>query len=497
MKTQDNKQVPNKKHYMKNFSKAKIGIIAGAGIAVIAIIAVTVFFVLNSNFKKPTKKEIISNLNSISEITDFDVNKKPYKFEVKDIEIKNEAESSEDNTYSFEGSLIRENDVYGIEATDYRVVYVKDGDLYKFKSADTDSKEITLYPVGGIEEEVAAKKIKKSYFKAEYDSRKTDLEKGTDKVIFKVDSEDYSGTVYIVYKFDNKKGWLYKGINDKNIQFQKGVTHIENGLYTNSNIKNILFLGVDSGSGVGRSDCMMLISVDSNTGTIKQSSFMRDNFFEIPGYGQNKLNAAYAFGGPELTLKTIQQTFKVKIDNYVAVNFSTFKDVINALGGVNVDITSDEAGYINWQINKNGQAGSVGTVSTAGGVTHLNGQQALWLCRDRGGNGFSGDDFTRTGRQRRVIQSLVTTYSNYTPDKVLATIKALKANVKTNLTSDDFKWYAERSIKFFGYKFKERCVPDDGEWQSGYSSGGAWIIQLNDFDKLKSDIQKYIYEDIK
>lgn len=494
----DNKQDTVKKDNNKKKSpKVKIGIIAGVSVAVIGIIVVVLFFLLNGNVEKPTNEEIIKDLNSISEITNFDVNKKPYEFQVKELEIKNEIENSEDNTYSFDGRLIRENDVYGIEAGDYKVVYVKEGREYKLKSAKAVSDEITFYPVGGIEQEVATKKIQKSYPKAEYDSRKTDLEKGTDKVIYKVDSDDYSGSVYIVYKFDNKKGWLYKGINDKNIEFKKGVTHIEDGLYTNSNVKNILFLGVDSDSGVGRSDCMMLISVDSNTGTIKQTSFMRDNFFEIPGYGSNKLNAAYAFGGPELTLKTIQQTFKIKIDNYVVVDFSTFKAVINALGGVNVNITSDEAGYINWQINKNGQAGSVGTVSTAGGVTHLNGQQALWLCRDRGGNGFSGNDFTRTGRQRRVIQSLVTTYSNYTPDKVLATIRAIKSNVKTNLTSDDFKWYAERSGKFFSYKFKERCVPDDGEWQSGYSGGGAWIIQINDFGKLKSDIQKFIYEDIK
>ena len=121
----------------------------------------------------------------------------------------------------------------------------------------------------------------------------------------------------------------------------------------------------------------------------------------------------------------------------------------------------------------------------------------MWLCRDRGGGGFSGDDFVRTSRQRRVIQAITDSYKTYTPVKVLATLNTLKEHVKTDLKASDLKWFAERSGKFFGYKFKERCVPQDGEWQSGTSDGGAWIIQLNDFSKLKSDIQKFIFEDLK
>ena len=109
----------------------------------------------------------------------------------------------------------------------------------------------------------------------------------------------------------------------------------------------------------------------------------------------------------------------------------------------------------------------------------------------------SGDDFTRAGRQRRVIRSIVKAYKDYTPVKVLKTIGTIRKSVKTNLTKNDLKWYAKRSGRFFDYKFKERGVPEPGEWQSGTSAGGAWIIQLNDFKKLKSDIQHFIYEDLK
>ncbi len=444
---------------------------------------------------KPTNGQLLSALNEDKTITVAKVGGKNYDFKVTKLERSKEKLTTD--YYKCDVTLTRECDVYGISPVVYKVNYKKSGAKFKYDGASPVTDKVEFYAVSGVEEETATDKIHKFYKDAKFKQRDTKLDKGVDRLYYIVDNKEYDGIVTIRYDFSKTKGWVYKRFSDKKLEFKKGVTHKENGLLTNSSVKNILFLGVDSDTGVGRSDCMMLISVDANTGTIKQTSFARDNWFNIPGYGQNKLNAAFAFGGPELTVKTIAETFGVKIDNYVCVSFTTFKDVINNLGGVDVNITSDEAGYINWQINKNGQAGQVGLVKTSGGVTHLNGQQALWLCRDRGGNGFGGNDFTRSARQRRVIRSLVGTYKNYTPSKVLSTINILKKSVKTDLTAADFKWYAVHSPKFFGFKFKERSVPGDGEWQSGTSSGGAWIIQLNDFNKLKSDVQHFIYQDLK
>lgn len=487
------------KHYAKKEKKAKnkkkiiLPIIAAA---VVVLGAVSGFLIYQFVFREPDhpeQEQIIADLNTDESITKVDVGGTYYDFTVSSLVIQNEA--LEDNIYSYDAIVERTSDIYGIEPCRFQINYARDGFEYKYRDAVTTD-EIRLIALKGVEVEKATKKAVKAYKAAKFSEQKTDLENGVDKLIFTVEDDEYEGSLTVGYKFSETEGWKFWKINDKKVSFKKGVTHKEDGLYTNSNVKNILFLGVDSDSGVGRSDCMMLISVDSNTGKIKQTSFMRDNWFNIPGYGQNKLNSAYAFGGADLTKKTIEQTFEIKIDNYVATSFTTFKQVINALGGVSVNITADEAGYINWQLGKNGQTG-VGLVPSAGGNVRLNGQQALWLCRDRGGNGYSGNDFTRTARQRRVIQSIVSTYSNYTPSKILSVINTLKGNVKTDLTSADFKWYAQRCTKFFGFKFAERCVPTDGEWQSGYSSGGAWIISLNNFPQLKSDIQKFIYEDIK
>ncbi len=478
-------------------SKKKIIVIIAIifGVLILAGAGVCAYFMFFKIPDKPTDGQIFEALNSDKSITQVDVGSKKYDFSV--IKVEKSKEALDNNNYKFSAEITRENDTYGISPVSYNVTFKRKNAEFVYDKAEAQTDEHELYAVKGVEEDIATAKVRTYYKEAEFKQRDTDLEKGVDRLYYTVKNKEYDGILAIRYDFSKTNGWVFKKFSDKKLELVKGVTHKVNGLLTNSSVKNVLLLGVDSDSGEGRSDCMMLISVDSNTGTIKQTSFMRDNWFNIPGHGPNKLNAAFALGGPELTVKTIQSTFGIRIDNYACVSFTTFKEVINALDGIDVKITSDEAGYINWQINKNGQAGTIGLVKTSGGVTHLNGQQALWLCRDRGGNGFGGDDFTRAGRQRRVIRSIVKAYKDYTPVKVLKTIGTIRKSVKTNLTKKDLKWYAKRSGRFFDYKFKERGVPEPGEWQSGTSAGGAWIIQLNDFKKLKSDIQHFIYEDLK
>ena len=489
----------NVKKEKKPLNKKTLAVI-GSATAVCAAAALILFFSFKGDSSLPSNERIKADLETQKSVTEVVVGKKAYSFKISALEKKKDSKGAQGqapNDYDVWVTVSRKSEIYGINPVEYKVSYEQNGDNYKFKSASQLSKEISFTALAGAEKDDALKRVKKTFKKAVYKTHDNNINKGLSRVVFTVDDKEYEGTAAAVYKFSDTKGWIFKKIDDKNAKFRKGVSHKENGLYTNSNVKNVLFLGVDSDSGEGRSDVMMLISVDKNTGKIKQTSFMRDNWFSIPGYGRDKLNAAYAYGGAKLTVKTIENTFEIKIDNYAVVNFSTYKAVINALGGIDVNISSDEAGYINWQINKNGQAGSVGTISTKGGVTHLNGQQALWLCRDRGGGGFSGDDFVRTSRQRRVIQALADTYKSYTPVKLLSTLDAIKGSVKTDLTAKDLNWYAQRSVRFFTYKFEQRCVPEDGEWQSGTSDGGAWIIQLNNFSKLKSDVQKFIYEDLK
>ena len=113
---------------------------------------------------------------------------------------------------------------------------------------------------------------------------------------------------------------------------------------------NILLLGIDArpGQESGRSDTMILLTVDANQKTVKLTSFMRDLYVEIPGYKNNRLNAAYRFGGPELLFETLKENFGIEVDQYVTVNFTMMADLVNQIGGLELDVESE---YIRDRIN--------------------------------------------------------------------------------------------------------------------------------------------------
>lgn len=491
---------PEEPEYDPQRNKMKIIIISAIAAVVLIIAAVAGLFASgifsSHDANEITEEVIITDLNKDAAITTVKVGEKDVEFSVSSVEIKDKTISDENSDCIFNVSVIRRNEQLEVNPVDYDVVYKSSFSGYEYKSATAmDGAEITLKPLTGADVELAHKKVAKIYDGLTFKKHDTDLEKGVDKIYFNIDNDTNEGSVCVIYNFDETKGWKFKEINEDELGFKAGVSHKEDGLYTNSAVRNIMFFGVDAEGYSGRSDCMMLVSIDMNTSKIKLTSFMRDTYVQIPGYGGNKLNSAFALGGPELATSAIANTYGIKIDNYAATNFTTFKNIINSLGGVTVNITADEAGYINWQLSNNGQT-SVGLVPSSGGNVTLNGQQALWLCRDRGGNGFSGDDFVRTSRQRRVIKSLISSYQSYSPTQVLSTLKNLVGNVNTDLGAKDLEWLADNSGKFFDFEIEERTAPDNGEWSAGYSSAGAWIISVNNWDQLKSDVQKFIYEDL-
>jgi len=486
-----------------NPEKNKKKIIIASIIASVVLIFATVFGLISagvisfSNSDDITEEVIITDLNKDKAVTNVMIDKNEVEFSVASIDVKSKEVDDKTKNCTINLDLVRSNDEIEIVATNYNVVYKKSAGVYRYDSATlTREADITLKPLTGVSAETALKKVSKTYEGLTFAKQDTDLEKGVDKIYFNVENDTNTGTICVVYNFDTSKGWKFKKVNEDELGFKEGVSHKKDGLYTNSAVRNIMFYGIDAEGYGGRSDCMMLVSIDMNTSKLKLTSFLRDTYVQIPGYGGNKLNSAFALGGAELATSAIENTYGIKIDNYAATNFTTFKNVINSLGGVNINISADEAGYINWQLNNNGQT-SVGLVPASGGNVTLNGQQALWLCRDRGGNGFSGDDFVRTSRQRRVIKALISSYQNYSPSQVLSTLNNLVGNVNTDLKADDLKWLADNSGKFFDFEIKERQAPDHGEWSQGYSSAGAWIISVNNWGQLKGDVQKFIYEDIK
>ena len=176
---------------------------------------------------------------------------------------------------------------------------------------------------------------------------------------------------------------------------------------------NILLLGLDFlDEGPQRSDAMMIASI--GTDGMKLTSVMRDTMVDIPGHGRHKLNSAYSYGGAELVMRVINETFDLNITNYAAVDLRTLVDVIDAVGGVEVSVDEKALDQVNkfaWRTYKKISAQSGDKYSryassqplTQAGMQKLNGLFATSYSRIRA----IDSDYMRTARQREVIAALL------------------------------------------------------------------------------------------
>ncbi len=263
----------------------------------------------------------------------------------------------------------------------------------------------------------------------------------------------------------------------------------ENHMYS-KNVINVLLIGADSRKGVneGNTDVMMLISVNTKAKTLKMISFLRDSYLYIEGKKFNtctKLNAAFSMGGPECLIKTIENNYKIKIDNYVMVNFESFKDIVDAMGGVTVDVAQKDArevqNYFNFSI-------------PVGNDVLLNGKQALAFCRIR----KADSDVERTARQRQVIDSMMDKVKNSTATQLNSYIDILLPYVATGYTESEILslgvsaitggWAKydrnQLSMPITAYDSDKKCaIPGDANmW--------IWVV---DYEKAAYEVQMELY----
>lgn len=214
-------------------------------------------------------------------------------------------------------------------------------------------------------------------------------------------------------------------------------------------IYNLLLLGIDARTvrEAGRSDAIMVLSLNRRDKTIRLSSLLRDIAVSIPGRDKDgdgrddlsKLTNAYAFGGFPLLQKTIEQNFRLKIDRYIGANFVTFPIAVDALGGVDVELTAAETAHVP-RADVPIQAGFAGfqRIGTQAGEYHLDGFQTLQYVRIR----KVGDDFARSGRQRKVIGQLLGKAKNMNVGQLIAILEKVLPEVVTNMTADELLGFA-------------------------------------------------------
>lgn len=259
------------------------------------------------------------------------------------------------------------------------------------------------------------------------------------------------------------------------------------------NVRNILLIGTDtrSVSDKGRADTVILLTVNSRTKELYVTSFMRDSYVDVPGYGFTKLNASYRYGGAELLMDTLEVNFKVDIDEYVYVNFDSFSKIVDAVGGIEITVTDAEAeGMKPPMAEQNDLLGNPrGTDYLSGGGTYMmNGNQALAYARLR----YVGNaDFQRTERQREVIRKIFEKAKDLSIGELDGFLSACASSVTTNMSKKDMYLISLRLLPLMKYDFNELRIPcDDG--YKGSMIDGQSVLEI-DFDKNIELIKNKVY----
>lgn len=258
-------------------------------------------------------------------------------------------------------------------------------------------------------------------------------------------------------------------------------------------VMNILLIGNDSRDNdeSGRSDAMILLSISSKTNKIHLTSLLRDVYVDIPGYGSNRLNAAYSYGGAELLMETIEANFDIEVNRYMQVNFEAFANLVDAVGGVDLELSNEEVLLVNgylWEYNiLLGRAeGTDYFAEDVEGEVHLNGPQALAYCRNR----YIGNDFGRTERQRKVLSAMVAK-----APVVLLNMKdvvnGVFENIATNLTKTECMQLAASAGKLLTHELVQGSIPLDGTYANANINGMA-VLQV-DFEANNAYIRSEIY----
>lgn len=259
-------------------------------------------------------------------------------------------------------------------------------------------------------------------------------------------------------------------------------------------VTNILLIGNDSRENGedGRSDAMILLSISNKTKKIYMTSLLRDMYVDIPGHKGNRLNAAYSYGGAELLMETIEQNFDIHISRYVLVNFEAFANLVDAVGGVDLELTSTEVEYVNgylveYNILLGRPEGTDYFADTSGGMVHLNGPQALAYCRNR----YIGTDFGRTERQRKVLTEVIHNLPKGMVTNPKGLIDGLMPNLTTNLTQAECYQLSLMAPKVLSYEIIQNSIPLEGTYKDATIREMA-VLEV-DFDANKKFLQENLY----
>lgn len=245
-----------------------------------------------------------------------------------------------------------------------------------------------------------------------------------------------------------------------------GLTSLSLGQQRNT--VNILLIGQDHREGEdtqARSDSMILCTFRKDTDELTMTSILRDLYVPIPGHHDNRINAAYSYGGMALLKQTVEENFDVSIQGCVEVDFSQFSQIIDALGGVELELRQDEADYINRETG----------ASLSAGVERLAGAEALTYSRIRSLDADS--DFSRTNRQRKVLTAIFNSYRQAGVGQLLGLVREVLPMISTDLNRGQLVLLAaELAPHLAGCQLNSQRIPADGTFTDRTIDGMAVLV---------------------
>ena len=287
-------------------------------------------------------------------------------------------------------------------------------------------------------------------------------------------------------------GYVYSKLNKMYVKDEvvKDIENTEEATIVDG-ITNILLVGTD-GEYVekgNRSDSVMLVTIDSKNKDIKISSIARDTYVDIPGYSKEKLTHAYAYEGIDLLKEVFKENFDLDIDKYIAVNFGSFMEIIDEIGGVVVDVPESGLKSINSMIdscyNYYSDKDSVGEKEylTEAGTQRLNGYQALAFSRIR----YTDSAFHREARHREVAESAYKEFAQRGVDTYKRCADIVLNNTKTNISPMEMMNLAYTVLKINDKDIEQFQFPLE-EHRKGHiiSKQKGWVLEWDKEPNLEA-----------
>lgn len=284
-----------------------------------------------------------------------------------------------------------------------------------------------------------------------------------EKETTKSDASSESSKIKYIYEVKNGKSTKME-ISDKEIEQKASEIQEEadkdieenledkSGVWYSEDVYNFLIIGYDAGADEAvmfegmqypRSDCNIIVSVNKKTKTINLVSLSRATYVAIEGHGNKRLNTAYAYGKANKLIETIENNYKIRIDDYASCDFSGFKNIVNAMDGFSLKLSKPEASFV---FNKE---------DTAAGTYKLNGSQALRYVRLR----EIDSDRQRTGRQRKALQAMFTKLKGLSLTEDIDFLQVVFPYLTTNLAKTEMVFIASQMQSYSKYPIKEDIIP--------------------------------------